>query len=65
MSKILTVLPAAGCQLVMCPLMMALMARNGRQRPSSPNVASDEAAKLRAEVQQLRAEVADRGDVAS
>jgi hypothetical protein len=65
MSKILTVLPAAGCMLVMCPLMMALMMRSGRQRKSAPNDTSDDAAKLRAEVQQLRAEVADRGDIAS
>lgn len=65
MSTILRVLPAAGCLLVMCPLMMALMMRSGRQRKSLPNDSSDEAAELRAEVQQLRAEVADRGDVAS
>ena len=65
MSKILTVLPAAGCLLVMCPLMMALMMRGGRQRKSSPSDTSDEAAKLRAEVQQLRAEIAEHGDVAS
>lgn len=61
MSKILTVLPAAGCLLVMCPLMMALMMRSGRQRKSLPSDTSDETAKLRAEVAQLRAEVADSG----
>ncbi len=65
MSKVLTLLPAAGCMLVMCPLMMALMMRSGRQRKSSPNDPSDEPAKLRAEVEQLRAEVAEHGDVAS
>ena len=65
MDKLLLALPALGCVIGM-PLMMVLMMRVGSSHSKAPqNDASAEAARLRAEVQQLRDEVADRGDVAS
>ena len=65
MDKLLLALPALGCVIGM-PLMMVFMMRVGGSRSKAPqNDASEEAARLRAEVQQLRNEVADRGDVLS
>ena len=59
-------LPALGCVIGM-PLMMVVMMRGRGSKAQAPqnDDASGEAAQLRAEVQQLRREVADRGDVAS
>ena len=65
MDKLLAALPALGCVIGM-PLMMVFMMRGrGSQAQAPQDDASGEAARLRAEVQQLRDEVADRGDVAS
>jgi len=66
MDKLLTALPALGCVIGM-PLMMVFMMRGKGSQRHAPHDddASGEAARLRAEVQELRREVADRGDIAS
>ena len=65
MNKLLTVLPAAGCMLVMCPLMMALMMRGRSRDKAQPQSAPEETARLRAEVQQLRDQLSHDDDVVS
>ncbi len=65
MNKLLTLLPAAGCMLVMCPLMMMVMMRGRSNGTAPPKADVDEATQLRAEVQQLRNELSDHDDVAS
>jgi hypothetical protein len=64
MDKLLTALPALGCVIGM-PLMMVIMMRGRGSHDNAPQNDASEAAQLRAEVHQLRKEVADRGDVAS
>lgn len=59
MNKLISVLPLLGC-LLMCPLMMVLMMRGSRSKDTSPN--PNEAAQLRAEVDQLRRELSQRDE---
>ena len=59
MDKLLAALPLLGC-LLMCPLMMIFMMRGKSSEDTTPG--SDEAAKLRAEVDQLRSELSQRDD---
>ena len=59
MDKIVYALPALGCVVGM-PLMMFIMMRSGRSKPAAPG--PNEAAQLRAEVEQLRGELSQRSD---
>ena len=65
MDKLVSVLPAAGCMLVMCPLMMAMMMRGRSRDKPQQQSAPDERARLRAEVQELRGQLSHDDDVVS